>query len=333
MSEFVIKRYGYAFFTFKDGEYTIGCFSHNEKVVIRKRQNSGSCQIEKKDIMRILNNLLSEDSITSLLTTNFKNLSKYLGIHSDGYDLQGLITDIEGLKIDNIDFSKEGFYPHYLLLKLLDKKESVHGSQETTKTYNLYFRFLKQVGAIPESSGRKKEYRDVSYSNPDYHANELIKEILISDKYILYIHQGSFSEFDMVLKYRVLKDGVWSRLRTPKHIHWAVDLVLKKQIQKELSIHFIEKLLDYWNSIESPMKTNDDRNRIIQECISTSLEEEYRELDSIGEYPVEFLWVMALLLIQQEKANNFNAFMFKELLTSLKENDEIYKIISTATHR
>jgi hypothetical protein len=333
MSEFVIKKYGTAFFTFKDEEYTIGCFSYNGKVVIRKKQNSSSSQIEKKDIMRILNNLLSEDSIASLLTINFEDLSKYLGIHSDGNDLQGLITEIEALEIDDIDFSKEGFYPHFLLLKLLEKKESVHVLQETIKTYDLYFRFLKQVGAIPESSGIKKEYRDVSYSNPDYYANELIKEILISDKYILYIHQGSFSKFDMVLKYKVLKDGVWSRIRTPKHIHWAVDLVLKKQIKKELSIHFIEKLLDYWNSIESPMKTNDDRNRIIQECISTSLGEEYKELDSIGEYPIEFLWLMALLLIQQEKANNFNAFMFKDLLTSLKENDEIYKIISIATHR
>ena len=43
--------------------------------------------------------------------------------------------------------------------------------------------------------------------------------------YIIYVFQGSLSQFDIVIKYR--KDG--KRIRTPKHIHWVVDVLMKMQ--------------------------------------------------------------------------------------------------------
>ena len=42
---------------------------------------------------------------------------------------------------------------------------------------------------------------------------------------IIYVFQGSLSQFDIVIKYR--KDG--KRIRTPKHIHWVVDVLMKMQ--------------------------------------------------------------------------------------------------------
>ena len=40
--------------------------------------------------------------------------------------------------------------------------------------------------------------------------------------YVLYVFPGKLSQFDILIKYK--KDG--SRIRTPKHIHWAVDMLI-----------------------------------------------------------------------------------------------------------
>ena len=42
----------------------------------------------------------------------------------------------------------------------------------------------------------------------------------VFDDYIIYVFQGALSQFDIVIKYK--KDGM--RIRTPKHIHWVVDI-------------------------------------------------------------------------------------------------------------
>ena len=55
----------------------------------------------------------------------------------------------------------------------------------------------------------------------------LLTTIPVNGEYILGLYQGSFSEFDILIKYRQLENGKWSRPRTPKHIHWAVDILIK----------------------------------------------------------------------------------------------------------
>lgn len=47
----------------------------------------------------------------------------------------------------------------------------------------------------------------------------------VFDDYIIYVFQGALSQFDIVIKYK--KDGM--RIRTPKHIHWVVDILMKMQ--------------------------------------------------------------------------------------------------------
>lgn len=51
--------------------------------------------------------------------------------------------------------------------------------------------------------------------------------IPINGSYILGIYQGTLSEFDILLKYRQRDGDKRSRIRTPKHIHWAVDMLIK----------------------------------------------------------------------------------------------------------
>ena len=65
----------------------------------------------------------------------------------------------------------------------------------------------------------------------------------------------------------------------------------------------------------------------------TAIARNYQNLNGKGEYSVEFLCVLAILLMRQEKTNNPNAYMFKDLLEALKAKDDIFKIVSVATHR
>ncbi len=60
---------------------------------------------------------------------------------------------------------------------------------------------------------------------------------------------------------------------------------------------------------------------------------QYVALAQKGEYSVKFLILLAKLLMAQEKTNNNQAYMFRQLLEALKNHNNIFKIVSTATHR
>ena len=53
--------------------------------------------------------------------------------------------------------------------------------------------------------------------------------------YIIYVFQGNLSQFDIVIKYK--KDG--TRIRTPKHIHWVVDVLMKMQGNEILTKRYL----------------------------------------------------------------------------------------------
>ena len=58
-----------------------------------------------------------------------------------------------------------------------------------------------------------------------------IMDIKIDDNYTIYVFQGNISKNDILIKYS--KNG--KRMRTPKHIHWVIDILLKEQINKLVS--------------------------------------------------------------------------------------------------
>ncbi len=53
-----------------------------------------------------------------------------------------------------------------------------------------------------------------------------------------------------------------------------------------------------------------------------------------GEYPIDFVLILLLLLMIQEKTNRADAYMFKHILDELlKDNMDIFSIVSTSTFR
>lgn len=159
----------------------------------------------------------------------------------------------------------------------------------------------------------------------------------INGKYIVAVYQGSLSQYDILIKYRQLEDTRWSAIRTPKHIHWAVDILIKMYQDKDKTQSFIDMLIAMWNNTNA-IKSIDQRNEVLNlDFLLKDFERncsEYLTLNNDGEYSIKFLLVLAQLLMLQEKTNREDAYMFKQLLETLKNCDgSIWKMVSTATFR
>ncbi len=163
---------------------------------------------------------------------------------------------------------------------------------------------------------------------------EPLCEILINGSYILGIYKGTLSDFDILLKYRKKEGDKWSRIRTPKHIHWAVDMLIKHYSEPHETDLLLNSLLNQWEQI-FPLESKDDQEQLLSpEKLLADVNEEakkYNKLAGKGEYSVKFLILIAKLLMVQEKTNRHDAYMFKKLLEKLKEHRNIFEIVSTAT--
>lgn len=164
-----------------------------------------------------------------------------------------------------------------------------------------------------------------------------LKVFLPEEKIMVGVYQGSFSEYDLLVKYRQKdKNGKWTRIRTPKHIHWAVDLLIKMHADRKKIRKFLDFLIEIWNQTSS-IKTEDERKKFLD--IKNLLEvhkdkiKEYQDISNFGEYKIEFLILLAKLLMAQEKTNMPDAYMFRKLLEALKKGEDIFSIVSIATHR
>ncbi|MGM9561060.1 MAG: hypothetical protein ACI3WT_02300 [Phascolarctobacterium sp.] len=156
---------------------------------------------------------------------------------------------------------------------------------------------------------------------------QAIIEFIFTD-YIIYVFQGHLSQFDILIKYK--KDG--KRIRTPKHIHWVVDILMKMQGNRILTKLYLEAIQNCWNTCV-PLTNNDfDTLKALIENGEKEINiEHYFYLNAFGEYDVEFLYVLMELLAVQEKTNRADAYMFGKIIEELLETDiDIFKIISRA---
>lgn len=161
-------------------------------------------------------------------------------------------------------------------------------------------------------------------------------EFPVNGTFYVAIYQGSLSPYDVLIKYRQLENGKWSRIRTPKHIHWAVDILIKQHLENDTTERLINALIDLWDNQIQPIRSEEERTQVLNR--QTLLEEvnaeasNYAALAGKGEYSVKFLLLLARLLMIQEKTNKEDAFMFRNLLEQLKEHKDIFRVVSTATH-
>ena len=150
----------------------------------------------------------------------------------------------------------------------------------------------------------------------------------VFEKYTLYVFHGRLSQYDIFIKYK----SSGTRLRTPKHIHWVIDILIKMQYDKELTQDFLKEVKRIWNnSVGLEDNSYLTLKALIENNESDIHIEKFRSLDKYGEYPVEFLFVMMELLSVQEKTNRRDAYMFGNVINKLlEEHYDIFSIVSAA---
>lgn len=161
-----------------------------------------------------------------------------------------------------------------------------------------------------------------------------IKEFMLSDGCILYVFQGNRGEnpdLDIVIRYRD-KFTKTKRNRTPQHTHWTIDLLLKREHNRTLTVEFIKYIRDMWDRIEPFRNKQNQLNCELRQTSSDKLKR-FVQLNNYGEYSVEFIGHVLELLMIQEKTGLANAFMFKDLLDAIIAEKDIFSIVSKAGYR
>lgn len=156
------------------------------------------------------------------------------------------------------------------------------------------------------------------------------KEFNLKNGTIIGVFQGSYGnnpDLDIIIKYQ--EKG--KRVRTPKHIHWAIDLLIKREHKPQLVKAFVNYLIAMWDKIE-PFSTKADQQKCELRFTNPENLEPYEELDNYGEYSVEFIGHIIELMMLEEKTGNHKAFMFKGVLEAIRNDKEIFEIVSRATY-
>ena len=163
---------------------------------------------------------------------------------------------------------------------------------------------------------------------------ELIMQFPVNDHFQIGIFQGALSKFDILIKYKQLINGKGTQPRTPKHIHWAVDMLIKHYSEPHETDLLLDSLLNLWEQTV-PLESKAEQDELLSpdKLLADANDEaaKYGQLAGKGEYSVKFLILIAKLLMVQEKTNRHDAYMFKNLLERLKEHRNIFEIVSTAT--
>lgn len=137
----------------------------------------------------------------------------------------------------------------------------------------------------------------------------------VSDGSKVAIYQGERShrpELDFIVKYK--KNN--TRLRTPSHTHWIIDLVLKGEVNKELTLGLVKEFINIYDEIK-PFDTQEERDGY-NLIYPQKLVEKYKDLNSIGALSVEMLLTFVELFSMCEKRTE-GAFMFRNMLGLCKQ--------------
>ena len=130
----------------------------------------------------------------------------------------------------------------------------------------------------------------------------------VNEDYALHIYQGGKNTNDIRLRYSRNK----TLIRTPKHVHWMLDVLLKKEKYRKKTDMFVELLVKkYVAQVTLPTPSCANYEDFVKDIYTENLNK-YLKLSKAGEYPIEFLYMLIILLIAQEKTNYPTGGFFKK---------------------
>ena len=161
-----------------------------------------------------------------------------------------------------------------------------------------------------------------------------IREFKLKDGQVIGVFQGTKGDnpdLDIIIKYKD-KPSVSTRVRTPQHMHWAIDILIKKEHQKNLTKEFVKYLLGVWEKVE-PFRNKKEQLKCELKYTNPRNLKKFQKLDKYGEYPVVFIGHILELIMIQEKTGSAKAHMFKDTLEAIYNDKDIFYIVSKATYR
>jgi hypothetical protein len=90
-------------------------------------------------------------------------------------------------------------------------------------------------------------------------------------------------------------------------------------------------MIEMYDKIES-FKNKEEQQKCELKYATANNLKKFEKLNNFGQYSVEFIGHIIELMSIEEKTGHEDAFMFKKVLTSIKDDKDIFSIVSTATH-
>jgi hypothetical protein len=105
-------------------------------------------------------------------------------------------------------------------------------------------------------------------------------------------------------------------------------------LNRELTNSLLRVFQQCWDDVLGlPARDADSIVRSLSIAQNQEHLQQFAPLNDLGFFKIDFLLHLMELLMLQEKSNNPNAYMFKDVLDGLLNSNDLYKIISTVTHR
>lgn len=160
----------------------------------------------------------------------------------------------------------------------------------------------------------------------------------VNESFKIGVYSGTKSAMDIIVRYRQKRaaDGTWTRIRTPKHIHWVIDVMIKMDAERNLTRQFLDTLIDIWSRTDKIRNREELDAALDLQYLSQQCSEDFARFEPLsrhGEYSIKFLILVAILLMKQERTNYDNTQLFSTLFQKLKAGDDIFGIVSAASFR
>ncbi len=163
---------------------------------------------------------------------------------------------------------------------------------------------------------------------------ELIKQFDLPNQEIVYVFQGKKHDLDIVIKYRDKFTPQRSKGRQLSHTTWAVAILMKRQGNKELTKKYVSYLLEIYDKIKG-FQSKAEQQKCEVRFASMGDLKHFEELNQYGQFSIQLLTYIMELLSIEEKSDAFNkreVYMFRNLLSQLLENNDIYTIIGASRY-
>jgi len=160
------------------------------------------------------------------------------------------------------------------------------------------------------------------------------KHFTLKDGYKVGMFQGDRGDrpdLDFIIKFLPpIQNG---RTRTPKNIHWVVDLLLKNEHYNNEISEVISFYCDFYESA-IPFSTVEERNNYIP-ITFVEISGRYPNLVHEGTYSLEYICLLIELFTLCEKQSPRDNKMFKTLLHTLLDYSEgrkdFYQVINASS--